>query len=339
MNKELLVILLLVFCSLAYATLDVGSGSNGAVNVVVIEQPLPEGVNYTLVNTNSSNFWDALDDPSDIYLGDLSSSTFTLGNGESIIFDYLTVGLENLYRIELLNGILDAGGDLVLSSVERTLNANNGYVMLDFLTQGIVDFIDNNIVTTGTINASQVLVNGTAVLTSYTDTDTLWSIDNIYLNNISGVLTYNETKLNVTIDERSVTGVGQASHVSFWTNTRTLSHDSDLVWDNTNKRLGIGLSIPAHTLHVEGTVGFKEYIYHLADTDTFIRFEPDSIKFWAGNTQYLQLAGGIISALKIVTGDHGTPAVDEVVNVCYGVGDPPSADTTTIGTLFIKYTA
>jgi len=41
----------------------------------------------------------------------------------------------------------------------------------------------------------------------------------------------------------------------------------------------------------------------------------------------------------IITGDHGTAATAEVVNVCYGTGDPLAASTTTIGTLYIKYTA
>ncbi|MBA7465159.1 hypothetical protein ES707_00321 [subsurface metagenome] len=37
--------------------------------------------------------------------------------------------------------------------------------------------------------------------------------------------------------------------------------------------------------------------------------------------------------------DHGTAATDMLVNVCYGTGNPPTANTTTIGTLFVKYTA
>lgn len=37
--------------------------------------------------------------------------------------------------------------------------------------------------------------------------------------------------------------------------------------------------------------------------------------------------------------DHGAAATDMVVNVCYGTGDPPAANTTTIGSLFVKYTA
>lgn len=37
--------------------------------------------------------------------------------------------------------------------------------------------------------------------------------------------------------------------------------------------------------------------------------------------------------------DHGAAATDMVVNVCYGTGAPPAANTTTIGSLFVKYTA
>lgn len=37
--------------------------------------------------------------------------------------------------------------------------------------------------------------------------------------------------------------------------------------------------------------------------------------------------------------DHGAAATDQVVNVCYGTGDPPAANTTTEGTIYIKYTA
>jgi len=46
------------------------------------------------------------------------------------------------------------------------------------------------------------------------------------------------------------------------------------------------------------------------------------------------------SDLGVTTvGDHGTAATDQVVNVCYGTGAAPTANTTTIGSLFVKYTA
>jgi len=40
-----------------------------------------------------------------------------------------------------------------------------------------------------------------------------------------------------------------------------------------------------------------------------------------------------------VAADHGTAATDQVINICYGTGEPPTANTTTEGALFVKYTA
>jgi len=41
----------------------------------------------------------------------------------------------------------------------------------------------------------------------------------------------------------------------------------------------------------------------------------------------------------IIADDHGAAATDQVVNVCYGTGDPPAAGTVTEGALYIKYVA
>ncbi|MDI6733904.1 MAG: hypothetical protein QMD50_00205 [Patescibacteria group bacterium] len=51
----------------------------------------------------------------------------------------------------------------------------------------------------------------------------------------------------------SLTGSGISSQVAFFTNVTTLSSDSNLYWDNTNKRLGIGTS-PSSTLHVKDRI-------------------------------------------------------------------------------------
>jgi len=41
-----------------------------------------------------------------------------------------------------------------------------------------------------------------------------------------------------------------------------------------------------------------------------------------------------------VAKDHGTPATDEIVNICYGTSaTPPTASTTTEGSLYVQYTA
>jgi hypothetical protein len=52
----------------------------------------------------------------------------------------------------------------------------------------------------------------------------------------------------------------------------------------------------------------------------------------------LPIAGGTLTGAAEAA-DHGTASTDQVVNVCYGTADPPAANTTTEGALFIKYTA
>lgn len=64
----------------------------------------------------------------------------------------------------------------------------------------------------------------------------------------------------------------------------------------------------------------------------------------AAATNQLATLGAAAIAGQVFTGavetaDHGTAATDQVVNVCYGTADPPTANTTTEGCLFIKYTA
>ena len=70
------------------------------------------------------------------------------------------------------------------------------------------------------------------------------------------------------------------------------------------------------------------------ETDDEFQFESD-VGVTLANIRVANIA-----ANKVVTGDHGTAATDEVVNVCYGTSTtPPAANTTTEGALYIQYTA
>jgi len=50
----------------------------------------------------------------------------------------------------------------------------------------------------------------------------------------------------------------------------------------------------------------------------------------------VDITAATVTGLLIAT-DHEEASTAQVVNVCYGTGDPPEASTTTEGTLFIKY--
>ena len=53
----------------------------------------------------------------------------------------------------------------------------------------------------------------------------------------------------------TVTGSGTATRVAFWSDTTVLSSNADLYWDNTNSRLGIGITTPVQKLHIVSTDG------------------------------------------------------------------------------------
>lgn len=88
----------------------------------------------------------------------------------------------------------------------------------------------------------------------------------------SGAATFIGGTLNIpqyqSVLTNPVTGTGVATRVAFWDTTSSISSDSGLYWDNTNKRLGIGNSSPNYTLDVTGTGRFTNTLY--ADTDILI---------------------------------------------------------------------
>jgi|GEM_PF-1525065 len=51
----------------------------------------------------------------------------------------------------------------------------------------------------------------------------------------------------------SPTGSGVANKVAFWTGANTLGNNTNFHWDNTNSRLGIGVTSPGYTLDVSGS--------------------------------------------------------------------------------------
>jgi len=55
---------------------------------------------------------------------------------------------------------------------------------------------------------------------------------------------------SVDSEAGSISGSGSAGQVAFWTGANRISGDKKLYWDNTNKKLGIGLSTPKARLDV-----------------------------------------------------------------------------------------
>jgi hypothetical protein len=101
--------------------------------------------------------------------------------------------------------------------------------------------------TSGTITLTATAIAGTTTLTMPATTGTL--------------------ALTSQIPTNVITGTGSSGHVSFWTGTTTQSGDSNLFWDNTNKRLGVGSSSPTHRL-VASSPNFSEQLLVLRSGST-----------------------------------------------------------------------
>lgn len=51
----------------------------------------------------------------------------------------------------------------------------------------------------------------------------------------------------------TITGSGSSGQISYWDGLNTQTGDSNFIWDNTNKRLGIGTGTPQTALHIRNT--------------------------------------------------------------------------------------
>lgn len=68
-------------------------------------------------------------------------------------------------------------------------------------------------------------------------------------NNTTGEFTYTPPDLSSYID-----GTGAANKVAFWTDADTLSNDTNLHWNSTTDRLGIGVTNPQDDLEVKNSI-------------------------------------------------------------------------------------
>ncbi len=120
----------------------------------------------------------------------------------------------------------------------------------------------------------------------------------------SGYLLSNATgNLNwqaIPFGETLVTGTGTATRVAFWTSSTALGSNSNLFWDNTNSRLGIGVAVPTQPLHISGNILI-------------------SATSGAANQLQLQEPGGVFSstfksAAQVTAIDYTLPGTKPTVN-------------------------
>ncbi|MCD6418369.1 hypothetical protein J7M00_06260 [bacterium] len=85
-----------------------------------------------------------------------------------------------------------------------------------------------------------------------------WLPDSVTL--VSGTnITLSQAGDSITISASgNVSGTGTATEVAFWVAADSIGSSSNLYWDNSNGRLGIGTSTPNQNLSIAGSVGIIE---------------------------------------------------------------------------------
>ena len=148
-----------------------------------------------------------------------------------------------------------------------------------------------------------------------------------------GIKTSTVTAANVTTNNAKNTNVTTDLSVTKTATTMTVvSSDGDngvLVEADTTNAGILGSNkwdeIVANSLHrADNTQAHSDYLLN-SGNDT---------------TSGTITAAGFTTTGVTLTGNHGTAATDQVVNVCYGTSaTPPTASTTTEGTIYVQYTA
>jgi hypothetical protein len=57
-----------------------------------------------------------------------------------------------------------------------------------------------------------------------------------------------------------ISGSGSSGQLTFWTGSTSVGGDNNLFWDNLNKRLGIGTTLPQTSLHVVGNITANSFL-------------------------------------------------------------------------------
>ena len=179
----------------------------------------------------------------------------------------------NYYADHIIQGTLSTSGTVSLGG---TLTVQNGNISLGSGTGRIqgVDTVsastdaankayvdahpDGTVTSVGlTSQGDAIAITGTPVTTSGNLGITFQGDTTDYINGEGDLESF------PSIPQGTVTGTGVAGRVAFWNATTSLSADSNLYWDDTNDRLGVGTSTPLVPLHVVGTLragGSSDYI-------------------------------------------------------------------------------
>ena len=106
-----------------------------------------------------------------------------------------------------------------------------------------------------------------------------------------------------------VTGTGTSGQVAYFNGTTTITSESNLFWDATNDRLGIGTTSPSSILHIESALGSTGNALRLQNTTAATTGNRLDMDFWFKSVAWTNARTAQISA---VTTDTYFPNTDIV---------------------------
>jgi len=286
----------------------------------------------TTINTNSFEAGDTL------YLstgGAMVNAAPTSGAIE--VIGYVTVKSATVGEVVLMHhsphNITVPSGDDTMIRMGDSVGANKCYFK-DYANNEVAAVDSNgNITTSGTVDGIDIATDVAANTLKETD------VDHNTVTNITVVEA--PTNVDIQSSDGSNDTIAAADETNAGVMTTTM-YDNHILNNakNTNVTTNLSLGSGNATTEVIACSDGTDCTLVEADTDNAGLLGADKWDEIVANTaaKHTQntdtaLGSGAVSA------DHGTAATDQVVNVCYGTGSPPTANTTTIGALFVKYTA
>ena len=119
------------------------------------------------------------------------------------------------------------------------------------------------------------------------------------------------------IDQTFVSGSGVAGQVTFWNTINTVDGDSNFLWDNTNKRLGVGSVSPTEKLQVyeSGTTALKTYSTTNAGA-ILVAYQSTSGSPYTKTTDIVAGSDGTVpSEIRLITRTAGESSLTERMRI------------------------
>lgn len=273
-------------------------------------------VNSSIITNNSSTGYGIISSNISTGTGINSSNT---GAGKGIYSDNSSTGVgirsDNLstgrgfYSINSGTGVgIDSNNSSSGFGI-RSVNSSNGWGAILYNTSNGRNLVlDNSTAATGI--PFTVSKNGTEKFT-INDAGEATGVKFIKSGGTSSQFLKADGSVDSTTYQTAltnpVTGTGTSGHVAFWNGTSSITGESNLFWDSTNDRLGIGTATPAAKLSVNGDL-------FLTSTGRSITFNSDTNL----NTQIYEISGSI----NLYTGGQDRMRITSGGNVGVGTSNP-----------------